>query len=413
MYDVAIIGAGPGGIAAAKYAAQNKLRAVLFDLDQNTFGGTCLNSGCIPTKFFINSSKLGKRWEEIAAQRDALVNTIKNPLLSYLESQGVRVVFGKASFVDPQTLRCAGEVFNAKYVVIASGSEPKKIVEHNNAVYAQDLFTHTSIGNTFLIVGAGSIGIEMASLLRTFGKNVRVIEKEERILPAFGSALAHRLKVVLEKKGVVIETGKDVAAYNLDAYDTIIMAAGRIPATGELMLNEAGVQCDGKGWVMTDSYMRTNVETIYACGDVTGKKLLAYIADYQGRLCIDNILGKKNKEEYAGIADCVFSLPQIASVGMTEEEAKAKNTPHKSIKSNFLKFSSSYLYNDTDGFIQVLCDPQGKILGAGIISIAASELISTFSLCIKNNLAMRDLAQCVFIHPTLSEILPFIASCDA
>ncbi|MDD5194488.1 MAG: NAD(P)/FAD-dependent oxidoreductase [Candidatus Omnitrophica bacterium] len=408
MYDLAIIGAGAGGLSCAAQALKAGLKIVLFDINRAFFGGVCLNKGCIPTKFCINSSKINKDWQVISTQKSQIIEKIKAPLLSHLQSQKVKVVFGSVSLEDKHTLNCSGEKFSAKHIIIASGSSPREIIKHKNAIFAEDIFDMPQLANKFLVVGAGSIGLEMASLLRNLGKNVLIAEKEEHILPAFNQSLSSRLRQVLEKKGITIETGRDIANYNLDEFDEIILAAGRAPNTQGLNLDKAGVECDARGCIITDKYMKTSVDNIYSCGDVTGKKPLAYIAQYQGKLCVDNILGKACMEDYSGIPECVFSLPQIAQVGILEEEAKSKNIDCKSIKSNFLKFSSIYAYDDTQGYIQVCIDAQGMILGAGIISSLASELINVFSICIKNRLKVKDIARCTFIHPTLSEIIPLL-----
>jgi len=260
--------------------------------------------------------------------------------------------------------------------------------------------------DNILIVGAGYVGIEIACLLRNFGKKVTVIEIARQILPGFDSQLARRLETILKRQGIVIDTGVDALKVNLDQFDLVVEALGRVPNLDSLKIKKANLETDKDGWLKTDKYLRSSQKHIYACGDVLGRKLLAYTAEYQGRLCVENIIGQRATEDYSGLPECVFSQPQLAKVGILEEEAKAKGINFKVVKSNFLKFSSSYVYGDRDGFIKFLIDDQEKIIGAGIISKSAAELISIFSLCIKNNLSAKDLKKCIFIHPTLSEILP-------
>jgi dihydrolipoamide dehydrogenase len=175
-----------------------------------------------------------------------------------------------------------------------------------------------------------------------------------------------------------------------------------------LKLQNIGLALDEWGWIKTDKFMKTNLKNVYACGDINGKKFFAYTAEYQAEICINNIAGNKMEEDYTGIPECVFSLPQIAKVGILEEEAKKKNMKYKIANSNFLKFSSSYLHDDVNGFIEIVADEEDRVIGAGIISNMASELISIFSLAIKNNLTLKDLKKCTLIHPTLSEIIPLI-----
>lgn len=410
MYDLSIIGAGAAGIACAAKAAAQGLKTVLFEKKREVFGGTCLNQGCIPTKFFLNSSKLHKTWPAIFSEKEEMIEKIKSPALQFLEKEGVDIRWGAVSFKDQFTLNTAdGGRVAAKNIIVAVGSSPKKIINHKKCVFAQDIFSLSNLSpNNFIIVGAGYIGLEIASLLNSFGKNVLIVEKEESILPFFDRYLTSRLRVLLEKKGIQIQTGKDIADYDLDKFDMVILAVGREAAVSDLGLEKVGILLDEKGWIKTNAFQQTNIDNIYACGDVSGKKLLAYTAEYQAKLAVRNILGEKVKEDYTGVAECVFSLPQLAKVGILEQEAKDKNLRFRIIKSNFLKSASAYVYNDTDGFVQVLVDEEDRIIGAGIISNLSAELISLFSLCVKNKLSLEHLRKCLFIHPTLSEIMPHL-----
>ncbi|MFA5272318.1 MAG: NAD(P)/FAD-dependent oxidoreductase [Candidatus Omnitrophota bacterium] len=406
MYDLAIIGAGAAGIASAKHALKHGLKTVLFDTEKDTFGGTCLNHGCIPAKFLINSSKLHKSWPDSFKQKNDVVNKIKKATFDYLEKVGIKTVWARVSFLSTNTLMANGEKIEAKNIIIATGSRPKPLFSHPKAIFAEELFSKENIGENFLIVGAGYIGIELASLLNNLNKHVTVVEKEENILPFFDKNITSRLRILLEKKGLKIDTASDVKNYNLAGFDNVILSVGRQPNIESLDIEKTGIFFDKGGWIKTDSAMRTNVENIYACGDVVGKKLLAYIAEYQAKICIGNIMGEKVEEDYKGIADCVFSLPSVAKVGILEEEAKAMNLKYKCLKSNFFRFSSSYVYDDQEGFMQVLVDQEDRIIGAGIISLFSAELISIFSHAIRNNLKVDMLRNCVFVHPTLSEIIP-------
>jgi len=406
MYEVAIIGAGAAGITCAKEALKAGLRTVLIEERKESLGGTCINKGCIPAKFFLKSSLLAKSWLDSFTGSQKVIEKIKSPLLSFLEKQGLDAVWGRARFLDKNSLDVAGTPISAKKIIIATGSSPRTIINNSKVIFAEDLFSKDVIGSKILIIGAGYIGLEVASALKNFGKDVNLVEKEEQILPSFDSYLAQRLRVILERKGIKIETGKDVKDCDLDNFDLVISAVGRVPNLEGLDTKAINLAKSPGGWVKTDKYLRTNLKSIYACGDITGKKLLSYVAEYQAHICINNIKGKKQREEYKGLSECVFSSPSLAKVGILEDEAKLKGVKYEVIKSNFMKFSSSYVYGDTDGFIEVLIDKRKRIIGAGIISQAAGELISILSLCIKNSLKVDDLKRCVFIHPTLSEIIP-------
>ncbi|MBU1112686.1 MAG: NAD(P)/FAD-dependent oxidoreductase [Candidatus Omnitrophica bacterium] len=408
MYDLAIIGAGPAGIAAARAARSAGLKTVLFERSQDSFGGTCLNRGCIPTKFLLHNSKSGQSWSQLKAQLKETIGKIKSPLLDSLKKNGLDIVFGQVIFQDKNTLDCKGRKFSAKNIIIASGSVPKNIFKSGSVVLAEEIFSRPDLADQVLIVGAGYIGIELASLLNSLGKRVRLIEKEDDILLGFDSQLTRRLRVILEKRGIVIETGVDSAKFDFDRFGLVVSATGRTANLDSLNIENSQVSIDKQGWIRTDEYLRSSQGHIYACGDVTGKKLLAYVAEYQGNLCVKNITGKNIREDYFGLPEAVFSKPQIARVGLLEKEAEARGIKITIIKSNFLRFSSSYVYGDTDGYIKVLVDQQGKIIGAGIISETAAELINTVSLAIKNGLKLDDLKQSLFIHPTISEIIPLL-----
>lgn len=408
MYDVAIIGAGAAGIACAKEAARYKLKTILLERALQNFGGTCINTGCIPTKFFLNSSKINKDWGSVSKQSENLIEKIKQPALNYLKKIGVEIMFGQVSFLSEHTLKIDTKAIEARNIIIACGSKPKKITLKREYTFAQELFRCQDIAQNILIIGAGYIGIEFASLLNNFSKNVTVVEKEENILPVFSTSLTSRLRLILERKNIRINTAVDIDKYNIDNFEKIILSVGRQPDAETLSLRNAGIICSKQGWIKTDRYLRTNIKNIYACGDIAGKKLLAYIAEYQAKICCANITGKKETQDYTNIPECVFSLPQAACIGITEEEAKLKNIKHKIIRSNFLKFSSAYVYGDTDGFMQLIVSQGDRIIGASIISNFAAELIAIFSLAIRAKIKIVDLKKNIFIHPTLSEIIPAV-----
>ncbi len=406
MYEVAIIGAGAAGIACARGALRAGLKTILIEEDKESLGGTCINRGCIPTKFFLKSSHASGTWVNTFNGSQKVINKIKAPIIPFLEKQGLDLLWGKARFLDRNSLDVAGTQIKAKNIIIATGSSPRAIISSPKVIFAEDSFSKDTIGDKILIIGGGYIGLEVASLLNNFGRDVTLIEKEDRILPSFDSYLAARLRVILERKGIKIETGKDVKDYNLDNFDLVVSAVGRVPNLEGLGTEAIKLAKSPGGWVKTNKYLRTNLKGVYACGDITGGKLLAYVAQYQADICISNIKGKKQRQDYKGLSECVFASPSVAKVGILEDEAKLKGIKYEVIKSNFMKFSSSYVYGDTDGFIEILIDRRKRIIGAGIISQSAGELISILSLCIKNNLKVDDLKRCVFIHPTLSEIIP-------
>ncbi|MCK4912212.1 MAG: NAD(P)/FAD-dependent oxidoreductase [Candidatus Omnitrophica bacterium] len=406
MHEVAIIGAGAAGIACAKEALKRGLKTLLIEESKESLGGTCINRGCIPTKFFLKYSHTSGTWLDSFKGSQEIIKKIKAPIIPFLEKQGLNFLWGKARFLGKNSLDVAGVSVKAKNIIIATGSSPRTIINNSKVIFADDLFSKDIIGDKILIIGAGYIGLEVASILSNFGKDIKLIEKEDRILSSFDSYLAARLRVILERKGIKIEIDRNIKDYNLGDFDLIISAVGRVPNLESLDIEALRLAKNPGGWIRTDSFLRTSLKGVYACGDVTGKKLLAYVAEYQAQLCINNISGKKQREDYKGLGECVFSSPAVAKVGILEDEAKNKGIKYEVVKSNFMKFSSSYVYGDADGFIKIIIDKRKRIIGAGIISQAAGELINILSLCIKNNLTVNDLRKCAFIHPTLSEIIP-------
>jgi dihydrolipoamide dehydrogenase len=405
-YDLAIIGSGPAGIACAKHGARYKLKTVIFEKNKENFGGTCLNFGCIPTKFFLNCAKIGKTWKETVNLNNEIVSKIRKSMLAYFEKTGIEIIFSPAAFLSENTLEAGTKRIEAKNIVIATGARPQAISLPIPYKFGEQMFYETDIGQKFLIIGAGYIGIEFACLLNAFGKNVTVIEKLPQILPSFDSNISSRLKTILERKSITIDTDADISNYKLNEYDQIIVCIGRRPNIEDLGIERTAIFLDQRGFVQSDKTMQTNIKNIYACGDINGKRLLAYVAEYQAQICIENIIGQPTLEDYSSSPECVFSIPQVSRVGLSEQEAKNKNINYRILKSNFLKFSSAYIYNDLDGFAQLIVDERHMIIGAHIISNFASELIGYFSLAIVNKMTFRNFKDLFLVHPTMSEIIP-------
>jgi len=407
MYDLAIIGAGAAGLEAAKTALENGLKTVIVEKDYKSWGGICLNKGCIPFKFSLHLAQKTKDFSYISREKDYVVEKIKKTSWESFRKKGLEIRWGEAVFVDEKTIDVEGSKIQAKYVIIACGSYPRKIdIKGENIFFAEEAFSSLQKDDVnILIIGGGSIGLELASFLNCLNKKVTIIEKEDSILPFLDKDISQRLKVILTRGGIRIDVSAKMENYDLSSFDKIFICVGRMPATQGLNLEGVGIEL-ASSRIKINSYLQTNIGNIYACGDVCAKKLYAYLAQYQAQLAVKNILGAKLKPDYRGIPEAVFSLPQVAWVGLKEEEAKEKEIKYEKIISHFSPFSSSYVYQDNEGFIKVWIDKKDRIIGASIISCNASELISIFSLAIKEEIKRKNIGDLVLIHPTISEIIP-------
>lgn len=409
MYDLAIIGAGAAGLEAARCALASKLKVALIEKGREHFGGVCLNKGCIPTKFYLTQSENYKKTtQELFNSKNLLLHSLRNNALKHFQKQGADIVWGEARFVNEDTLAVGSLSVRARYIIIATGSLPCSIFlpDNKKIFFAEDIFSFPSLPQKILIVGAGCIGLEMACFFRNVSREVLVIEKEDYILPAFDRRVVQRLENFLGRKGIRIKTSTGASENDFKGFDMILLSTGRTPAIGELALSSAGVAVSKNGMINVDQRMRTSVKTIYACGDVASTKMYAYAAQYQARLCIENIMGNECCCDYTGMPECVYTIPQLACVGIGEEEARKRNIPIQVKGASFVRFASSHVYGDTGGYVKVVADERDIILGATVLSHSASELISIFSLAVREGLSLSSIKECIFLHPTLSEIIP-------
>ncbi len=410
MYEVAIIGGGPAGIEAARVALTHRLKTVLIERDFSSWGGTCLNKGCIPTKLYLEGIKKKQPWDRLVAKKNEVIDFIKNTSIKSLQQRGLEIIWGEANFLDRYTLKVNNKKIEAKYIIIATGSVPVDIFceGKKNVKLAEDLFSFSHLeGEKFLVVGAGAIGLEFASLLNTMGKEVTIVEKQDRILPSIDSTVTERLIRIFEKNGINIVLSSDFSYYDISNFDLVFICVGRRVDISNLGLEEIGIELDTGGRIKVNSFMQTTVENIYACGDVASSKMYAYVAEYQARICIKNIVGEKVEYNEKGIPECVFSIPQIAKVGYKEEELKKGS--YKVISANFKGLSSSYVYDDEEGFVRIIVSKDNKkVLGATVVSNLASEIIHILSLVIREEIPLDRLKDQIFVHPTISEVIPSI-----
>lgn len=401
MYDVIIIGGGAAGIEAAKGCVQAGLRTLLIEKESNFLGGVCLNRGCIPTKFYLKHYHSGD-WNILRKKKNILVSQIRQDLFNLLREK-VDFVWGEAFLVSPYKVRVNKDIFETKYIIIATGSSPREIIfpGGKNIFVAEDILNLSQLEEKNLVIGAGVLGLEVATLLNCFGKYVEIVEKEEQIMPSLlDKDVANRLKMIMERKGIKIHLRFDIDNYNVDDFDMVINCTGRVPFVPEGI----NLELTERGGIGVDSQLRTSVDNIFACGDVVGEFMLAYAAEYEAEVVIENILGREKEVNYRGIPLCAFSFPQVGAVGLREDDLKKEGLGYKVYKTNFRRFSSAYVYDDLDGFIKIIKSEDDKLLGAQIISNYAAELLNIFSVFIRADIPLNKFKP-IFIHPTVGEIV--------
>jgi dihydrolipoamide dehydrogenase len=420
-YDLAIIGAGWAGFNAALRARDLGLKVAL--IDKSDLGGTCLNKGCIPTKALIQSAKtlslikkannfgvhpehIQIKFSEVQARKNKLILQLRQGMNSLLK--GIDYFNSEAILLDKNTVDLKGDKVNSKYILIATGSRPYELpvlpFDAKIVISSDDILDIGEMPGSILIIGAGVIGCEFASLFSILGSKVKMIEKLPRILANEDLDVSKKAELIFKKKGIEINTNTDSENFNIRGFDLVLVSVGRIPNTKSLGLANLGIMTE-KEKIITDDYLKTNIPNIYAAGDCTGKIMLAHFASYQGKVAAENIFKDCScKADNTVIPNCIFTEPEIASVGLSEEIAKAKGLDIKIDKFDFMASGMARILEESEGFIKVISDKSSeKIIGASIIGPRATELIALFTLAVSCGLKRKDIKDTVFAHPTLSE----------
>ncbi|RQG94102.1 dihydrolipoyl dehydrogenase [Natrarchaeobius chitinivorans] len=466
--DVLVVGAGPAGYVAAIRAGQLDLDVTLVEKD--AYGGTCLNHGCIPSKALITATDVAhdaRHAEEMGIHADPAIDLAgmigwKDDVVSQLtggveklcKANGVNLLEGTARFADDHTVRVShggdgqgSESLEFEHAIVATGSRP---IEIPNFSYADDPVLNSkqalaleSVPDSLVVVGAGYIGMELASVFAKLGTDVTVIEMLESILPGYDDDLKRpveqragdlgiefefgytasewherdgdRIRVVAEPAGEAAadggtatgdaeaESGGADDPLELDA-EKVLVAVGREPVSDTLDLEEVGVETNERGFIETDSRARTNVEHVFAVGDVAGEPMLAHKGSMEGQVAAEVIAGEPAAIDYQAMPAVVFTDPEIATVGMTETEAEEAGFDPVVGQFPFRASGRALTTGDAEGFVKVVADEsEGYVLGAGIVGPEASELIAELGLAIELGATLEDVASTVHAHPTLSE----------
>ena len=410
--DLIIIGAGPGGYRAAEYAAKQGLKVMIFE--DAEVGGTCLNVGCIPTKTYVHA----KSFEEARERMPQVVSQLRAGVEAILSHPNITLVREKAVFGKTA-------IFGEAPVIIATGSETKwlpieGVKTDPRVVDSTGLLHLDTLPKRLAIIGAGVIGMEFASVFNRFGSEVTVIEYLKECLPALDSDIAKRLRKYLEKRGITfrMKTAVENLA-DIDA-DVILMATGRKPRTEGLGLEQMGITLAPNGAIPVDDDFRVISSLplekpgegeqrsgmgMYAIGDVNGRQMLAHAAEMQAVHAVNQILGKSDGIRFDIMPAAIFTEPEAACVGPTEDQLKERGIPYVVKKSFWRANGKALAMGESEGMLKLFASPEGLILGCHAYGAHAADIIQEVSVLMCKHTTMEELADMVHIHPTLSEIL--------
>ena len=445
-FDVIVIGAGPGGYVCAIRAAQLGMKVACVE-KRATLGGTCLNVGCIPSKALLQSSEHFEEAKHKLADHGVLLDGVKLDLAKMqarkgevvsANVKGVEFLFkknkvtwlkGAGRIVAPGKVEVAGETYEAKNIVIATGSESTPLrgveVDEKQVVTSTGALELETVPGHLVVIGGGVIGLELGSVWRRLGAEVTVIEFLDRLVPGMDSEVAKLLERTLTKQGLkfrlkskvtgavksaegvtlTVEPAAGGAAEEVKA-DVVLLAIGRRPHTEGLGLAEAGVEMDERGRVRTDAHFATNIPGIYAIGDVIAGAMLAHKAEDEGVALAEILAGQAGHVNYAAIPGVIYTWPEVASVGATEEELKAAGIAYKVGKFPFTANGRARAMGDLDGFVKILADAKtDRVLGAHMLGPDVGTLIAEISLAIEFGASSEDVARTCHAHPTLNEVV--------
>ena len=448
--DLIIIGCGPGGYHAAEHAAKHGLNVVI--IERAFAGGTCLNCGCIPTKTLARHAEILDNLKEhavfglniaegeknidptfsvdfarIMQRKQQVVEQLRNGVETLMRQPGITFIKGEASFCDVHTVEVrmleTGEVeqISAPNIIIATGSSTKLLpvsgINQSHVITSERLLSLPQLPQSLCIIGAGVIGMEFASIFSSFGTKVTVVEYLKECLPALDSDIAKRLRQTLAKRNiqffmqsevkeikgnnVVFERKGKVETVNAEY---ILMATGRQPNVSGLHLDKTGIDYSVKG-ISVDDNMQTTVPGIYAIGDVNARMMLAHAAQFQGFRAVNHILRKDDDINLNIMPAAVFTRPEAASVGLSEDQCKAQEIPYLCKKGFFRANGKAVAMNETDGMLKLIADNSGKIIGCHVFGPHAADIAQEASSLMCRQTTLAQLKDMVHIHPTLNELL--------
>lgn len=450
QFDVTVIGSGPGGYVAAIRAAQLGFKTAIIE-KYATMGGTCLNVGCIPSKALLDSSEhfenvkhhfadhgiiINEPKADLArmiARKDEVVDQTTKGIQFLMDKNKITVFQGTGSFESPTQVKItkndgASEVIESKYIIIATGSKPSSLpfitLDKERVITSTEALKLKEIPKKLLVIGGGVIGLELGSVYLRLGAEVTVIEFMDKIIPGMDGSLSKELQKVLKKQGMKFELSTAVSAVERNGDnvkvtaknkkgeevtfegDYCLVSVGRKPYTEGLAVEKAGVDLDERGRVKVNDHLQTNVPHIYAIGDVIQGAMLAHKASEEGVLVAEQLAGQKPHINYNLIPGVVYTWPEVAGVGKTEEQLKAEGVAYKVGNFPMRALGRSRASGDTDGFVKILADEKtDEILGIHIIGARAADLIAEAVVAMEYRASAEDVARMSHAHPTFAEAI--------
>ncbi len=444
MYDLAILGGGPGGYVAAQRAAEAGLNVVLFE--KKALGGVCLNEGCIPTKTLLYSAKVynyaknGEKYgvygedarfdySKILARKNKVVKKLVGAIKVSMRNHNVEVVNAEAVIQGRDdsgiiSLSAAEQHYEAKNLLICTGSEAfmppiPGLKEAGDIILSnREILALEEVPSELIVIGGGVIGMEFAAFFNCLGTKVTVVEMLPKILGPMDDEISSMLQKAYDKKGIEFRLNSKVCAIEGNTVvcenaggeefrvsgDKILVSVGRRAVLHGYGLENIGVECE-RG-IKVDSRMRTNVPNVYAAGDVKGFSMLAHSASREGEVAVNNILGKEDSMSYKAIPGVVYTNPEVAGVGYTEQQAISENIEHHILKLP-MAYSGRFVAENegTDGLCKLIVDKEGKVIGCHMLGNPCSEIIQSACIAIETGMSVKQLREIVFPHPTVSEII--------
>jgi dihydrolipoamide dehydrogenase len=445
-YDLVVIGAGPGGYVAAIRAAQLGMRVACVE-KQPTLGGTCLNVGCIPSKALLDSSehyatvrnglavhgiKVGAVELDLAAmmaRKSKVVKILTQGVAGLFRKNKVERLTGYGRLTAADTIEISSaantQTVRARHILIATGSAPIELpglpFDGERIVSSTEALSFTRVPERLLVIGAGAIGLEIGSVWNRLGSRVRVVEFMDRIVPGMDRQMGEQLKKTLEKQGLTFRlqtTARDATVADSgvrvtlesagqsseEVCDVVLVAVGRRPFSDGLGAREIGIDFDDRGRIKVDAHYVTNVPGVYAVGDVLAGPMLAHKAQEEGIAAVERMAGHAGHVTYDAIPSVVYTWPELASVGMTEEQVKSQEIQFRTGTFPFMANGRARCMNETDGMVKILADAKtDRVLGIHILGPRASDLIAEAALAMEFGASAEDIARSVHAHPTLPE----------